>query len=233
MKRLRTARFRGFPIIPCWVAGLTLLGHAANSRGEEDFAAPIRPLLEAHCVKCHGGEKTEGGADLTGLTGELDLLEARKLWESVVEQVETGEMPPKGPYPSDGERARLAGWLRGRFDAVDWSKYRRAGHVTMPRLTKLEYRNTLRDLLGVDLRAGEDLPDDGEGESGFTNDRDSLSLTPSQMEQYFQSAERAIEGVLALAKPPRSLRDRGRVDGSQPAEIAAARKRRGDRAPRP
>jgi hypothetical protein len=201
MKRPWTARFCGNPIVPCWVAGLTLSGGAAISHGAEDFAAPIRPLLEAYCIKCHGGEKTEAGADLTGLTGELDLLVARGLWESVVEQVETGEMPPKGPYPTDGERTRLAGWIRGQFDGIDWSKYRSPGHVTMPRLTKSEYRNTLRDLLGVDLRAGEDLPDDGEGKSGFTNDRDSLSLTSSQLEQYFLSAERAIDGVFALARP--------------------------------
>lgn len=74
--------------------------------------------------------------------------------------------------------------------------------MTLPRLTRAEYRNTLRDLLGVDLRAGEDLPEDGEGPSGFVNDRDALALSPAAMELYFDAAASALDGAFALARKP-------------------------------
>lgn len=174
-----------------------------GAESEDDFAAEIRPLLEEYCLRCHGGEETEGDVDLTGLRTEAELFAHRELWESVIEQVDTEEMPPKGPHPSGAERERLTGWLRDRIASIDWSKHRSPGRVTLPRLTKGEYRNTMRDLIGVDLEAGANLPEDGEGESGFTNDRDSLSLTSAQLEQYFNAAERAIGGAFALAKPER------------------------------
>ncbi|MCB1086029.1 MAG: DUF1592 domain-containing protein [Verrucomicrobiae bacterium] len=219
---LNTRIIRG-AILPCWVVGVTLLGRGIPAAGEEDFAEPIRPFLQQYCVRCHGEEKTEGGADLRGLTKEIDLLKHRELWESAVAQVESGDMPPKGKSPSDEERAEFSNWIGARFQGVDWSKYRSAGHVTMPRLTKVEYRNTLRDLLGVDLKAGEDLPPDGEGENGFTNDRDSLSLTAAQLEQYFQAAETAIDGVFALAKPPRSLSFEAEAMERSPAKLQPER----------
>lgn len=221
MRRKPKAQIRRFPIIPCWVSGVTLLVQIGGVCEEADFAAPIRSLLEEHCVRCHGGEKTEGGADLTGLTDELDLVRDRELWESVIEQVENEEMPPKGPFPTGEERTRLSGWLRERLDGIDWSRHRRPGHVTLPRLTKEEYRNTLRDLLGVDLRAGESLPDDGEGASGFTNDRDALSIGEAQLDRYEESARRAVAGVLALTRPPAAGRIEAETMERSPAKLAA------------
>ncbi len=199
MRPTTSARYFS-PIVPCWVTGLTLLSAAPGETG--DFAAEIRPLLSEYCLRCHGEEEIEGGVDLTGLQSEADLVANRELWESVIEQIDTEEMPTKGPHPTGAEREALTRWLRARFAEVDWSLYHSPGRVTLPRLTKAEYRRTLRDLLGVDLHAGVDLPEDGEGESGFTNDRDGLSLTSSEMELFFASAERAIAGVFALARPP-------------------------------
>lgn len=202
-----TARFRWDVTRPGWVPALILSGVGWGALGGEpapdsDFAAPIRPLLETYCVDCHGREKTEGGVDLTGLRDERNLVESGDLWRRVIDQVASGEMPPRGASPTAEERDRLAGWLRNRWEAIDWSRYRGVGHVTLPRLTKAEYRNTMRDLLGVDLGAGEELPEDGEGASGFTNDRDALALAPAQIESFLDAAGRAVAGALALGRPP-------------------------------
>ncbi|MCB1232874.1 MAG: DUF1592 domain-containing protein [Verrucomicrobiae bacterium] len=208
-------------ILPCWVAGLTLLGGGNLWSADDDdrFSAEIRPLLEEYCIRCHGGDETKGDVDLTGLNSEAELVAHRELWESVIEQVDTEEMPNKGPHPSGEERAALTRWIRDRFAAVDWSRYRSPGRVTLPRLSKAEYRNTMRDLIGVDLNAGADLPEDGEGESGFTNDRDSLSMTSAQLEQYFESAERAIDGAFALAKPERDWQFEAESMQRSPAKL--------------
>lgn len=216
MRPISCARFF-VPMIPCWAVGLTL--SSAAPAGSGDFAAEIRPLLEEYCLRCHGGEEIEGGVDLSGLKTATDLVMDRELWESVIEQIDTEEMPTKGPHPTGAERAALTGWLRERLGAVDWSLYRSPGRVTLPRLTKTEYRRTLRDLLGVDLGAGEDLPEDGEGASGFTNDRDSLSLTAAEMELFFSAAERVVAGVFALARPPWETEMEAEAMSRSPAKL--------------
>src|ERR1044071_8883318 len=42
-----------------------------TAAAEKLFAAHVRSILEVHCVKCHGGEKTQGELDLTTRDGLL------------------------------------------------------------------------------------------------------------------------------------------------------------------
>lgn len=207
-------------IVLCLTLGSGLpTGYSADP--SSDFAAGIRPLLEEYCLRCHGGDETKGEVDLTGLTREADLAIDRDLWWEVIRQIDTEEMPSKGPFPSATERETMVNWLKARFAEIDWSEHRDPGRVTLPRLTREEYRRTLHDLLGVDLRAGAALAEDGEGESGFTNDRDALSMTAAQLEHYFESAERAIEGIFALAKPPMDFAIEAELMARSPAKLAS------------
>ena len=191
-----------FPTQQGWVIGLTLLGLPLFPARGDDFFAPLRPYLDTHCVKCHGGEKTEGKLDFRRFESERDLAASQRVWEEIAAQIESGDMPPKKPLPSAEENGHAVAWIRGRLGSIDWAALRSPGRVTLPRLTRAEYRNTLRDLLGVDLRAGEDLPEDGEGPSGFVNDRDALALSPAAMELYFDAAASALDGAFALARKP-------------------------------
>src|SRR3954470_454343 len=82
-----------------WVLALGSLAVIATipARGAEapaNFQKDIRPLLEQHCFKCHNAEKHKGGIDLTPFDTEGSVLKKHKLWERVVEQIETQEMPP-------------------------------------------------------------------------------------------------------------------------------------------
>jgi hypothetical protein len=217
MTRLRTARL-WFAIIPCLIADHTLFDRNAAA----GFDEPIRPFLESYCLRCHDGEKTEGGANLSRLIGERDLLEQRDLWLAAAEQVTREDMPPKGAMPEPSERAAFSAWIENTLRGIDVSKYRSPGQVPLARLTKAEYRNTLRDLLGVDLHAGEDLlPDDAEGSSGFTNDRTALSLSPDQLDGYLTSAERAVAGVIALSRAPEPKTWEAEAMERSPAKLAA------------
>jgi hypothetical protein len=167
-----------------------------------DFKSDIRPLLEEYCFRCHGEEKQKGDVQLSSFHDKRSLMKEHKLWQSVIELVENEEMPDEEPLPSPEERALLVDWLRNTLDEIDWSKVKNPGHVTMPRLTKAEYNNTMRDLLGFDFNPGNFFSEDGEGQSGFTNDRDNLFITPAQMEKYFDAAERSIDGLLSFKKVP-------------------------------
>ncbi len=177
--------------------------HAAGEKPVADdlqsqFTTRVQPLLETYCLDCHDRDTKKGDLDLTAFGSLANVQADFKTWQVVLQQIEEEEMPPKKPLPSAAERAALAEWVRGALDGIDWSKHRGISHITLPRLTKQEYNNTLRDLLGVDMQPGAQLLDDGQGLSGFTNDRDALFISPALAEQYFDAADYALQAVLNL-----------------------------------
>ena len=93
------------------------------------------------------------------------------------------------------------------------------GRVTIRRLNRTEYNNTVRDLLGVDLKPADDFPQDDSG-YGFDNIADVLSLPPVLMERYLVAAERvtraALFGVPAIK--PTLVRRQPRARTVQPVE---------------
>ena len=169
------------------------------------YEADIRPLLDEYCYRCHGEEKQNGDVQLSSFHEKRMLIREHELWREVIHQIESEEMPEEEPLPTPEERRLLVDWLEHTLNEIDWSKVKNAGHVTLPRLTKEEYNNTMRDLLGIDIRPGNAFLEDGEGQSGFKNDRDSLYVTPTLMEKYFQAAERSIEALLHHSKDPIKL----------------------------
>jgi hypothetical protein len=166
-----------------------------------DFENEIRPLLVKYCQKCHSGEKPKGEFNLTQFKTKSSIQTARSDWRKVLTVVKENEMPPDDPLPTPAERQKIVEWVEAATK-IDWSKVKNPGHVTIPRLTRDEYNNTMRDLLGVDLRPGDTFSQDGEGQSGFTTDRDSLFVTPSMMEKYFDAAERSLSSLIAIRKRP-------------------------------
>ncbi|MEX1231073.1 MAG: DUF1553 domain-containing protein [Planctomycetaceae bacterium] len=86
----------------------------AETQNEILFESDIAPLLEARCVKCHGGEKLEGGLDLrrrfTILKGgdSGTAIVPEKPDESLLlEKIESGEMPPPDEEPLDEQQTHL------------------------------------------------------------------------------------------------------------------------------
>ncbi len=139
--------------------GLSLLAYlfaasAPGARAQEDaardlFAATVRPILAARCFGCHAGKTPEAGLDLAAPAAPDAVLGAFRLWEKVIKKVETGAMPPEEAKPlSEVQRRTLIDWHRRTF--VDIAP--RPGPGRPRRLTRIEYRNTLADLLGIPLR---------------------------------------------------------------------------------
>ncbi|MFN7564605.1 MAG: DUF1592 domain-containing protein [Prosthecobacter sp.] len=164
--------------------------------------ADIRPLLQKYCLDCHNSEKQKGDIDLTHFGSPQNVVKEFKLWQTMLQQVGEEEMPPKKPLPSAAEREEIVAFLKKGIDSVDWSTQKGIEHVTLPRLTKTEYNNTLRDLLGIDFEPGKLLLDDGPGLSGFTNDRDALFISPALAEQLFDAADYALQSMLNLRQKP-------------------------------
>ena len=190
----------------CLVQFSFLLSSFAESKDKssEIFTKEIIPLLDKYCYRCHDDKKQKGDIRLDIYKDSSQILPNRKHWLLVLEQLETREMPTKKPLPTEAEYEKLVHFVEKAANDIDWEKVKHPGHVTIPLLTKEEYYNTLEELIGLNLRAHSTFSEDSEGVSGFTNDRDGLFVSTSKMEKYLQTAEAAIDSVIAVNKGPKT-----------------------------
>jgi hypothetical protein len=170
-----------------------------------EYKENILPLLAKYCHNCHFHAKKEGELDLGRYDSFSKAMEVRPMWDNLVKRVEAKEMPPEGsPTPNDEERQKIVAWIRSLPKpanecnqlATDETQHFYRGYVMSRRLTRAEYNNTLRDLLGVDLHAAEKFPTDGSGGEGFDTVGDTLFTSPIHLESYLAAAHRVIDTVL-------------------------------------
>ena len=169
----------------------------------DDFAARVVPLLEANCLGCHNNKDNSGGINLEGITTTAQAKKDRKLWEDVERVLADGTMPPKKrkQQPTKDERAEVVAYLGGTLLKVSCVGPKDPGRVTMRRLNRAEYNNTVRDLCGVEnFRPADDFPSDDVG-YGFDNIGDVLSVQPILVEKYLAAAEKVLDQALLPPKP--------------------------------
>jgi hypothetical protein len=157
------------------------------------FEKDVRPVLEKFCIACHSGNKPRAGFSLEGFKTGGDALKNLKAWEKVAENLRSRTMPPDDkPRPTEAQLDRLNAWIDVEVFKVDCTGKRDPGRVTIHRLNRAEYNNTIRDLVGVDFKPAADFPADDVG-YGFDNIGDVLSLPPLLLEKYFAAAERIAD----------------------------------------
>lgn len=189
-----------------WLAGLLFSAAPVLAADPPDTAAQFtsiaRPFLEKNCFHCHGETEQSGNLNLQTLSAPGNLLSNRADWELVLRRVQRAEMPPsEEPRPEPAQLAAFTNLLSTHFAAADKLAKPDPGRVTIRRLNRSEYNNTVRDLLGVNFRPADDFPPDDSG-YGFDTIGDVLSVSPMLMEKYLKSAEkiarRAVFGVEPL-----------------------------------
>ncbi|MEN9733177.1 MAG: hypothetical protein RLZ45_1172 [Verrucomicrobiota bacterium] len=172
---------------------------------EVEFQEQLLPVLQQRCWDCHGDGAKKGDVNFDSQTNLTAVLNDRKLWERVLHTVGTGEMPPRKKEPLTLEqKERLTGWIDRTLFPVD-PHNPDPGRVTLRRLNRSEYNNTIRDLVGVAFEPGEDFPEDDVG-YGFDNIGDVLTLPPLLLERYLEAAEAVLEE--AIVDGPRTNRIR-------------------------
>jgi mono/diheme cytochrome c family protein len=192
-------------------AVLALLGPlSAFAAGSERFTR-VEAFLKTHCIECHGGKSKKADLTLNVYHDEPSILQDRKVWERALEMVREGEMPPsKRPQPSETETASFLHGVEAIFDDADRTAKPDPGRVTVRRLNRTEYNNTIRDLMGVDFTPADDFPSDDIGH-GFDNIGDVLSISPVLMERYLAAAENVVNRAILVELPkPRRQRTAGR-----------------------
>ncbi len=196
-------------------------GRAAAPAGYEKS---IAPLLSRYCYGCHGNGKQKGDVSLDSWKDPSARDSDKKLWERVLQVVQTHEMPPESkPQPTNREREQLTQWIERTVFDCDCDRPD-PGRVTLRRLNRSEYNNTIRDLLGVDFKPAEDFPVDDSG-YGFDNIGDALSMPPVLVENYLSAAQSALELALGSGDAQRSKVQRYPVDL---LEVGYNAKQRGD-----
>jgi Protein of unknown function (DUF1592)/Protein of unknown function (DUF1588)/Protein of unknown function (DUF1587)/Protein of unknown function (DUF1585)/Protein of unknown function (DUF1595) len=166
-----------------------------------DFGPDAVAFLQKHCVACHGEKKKSSGVALHTATDDAGILKSRKTFTSVLRVLDAGEMPPEGkPRPTVEELESFKKAISRTFDAADRTGKADPGRVTVRRLNKTEYANTIRDLVGVDFNPAEDFPADDIG-YGFDNIGDVLTLSPVLMERYMSAAEAIVQRAITPNPP--------------------------------
>jgi mono/diheme cytochrome c family protein len=160
------------------------------------FEKNVAPLVQQFCGGCHGASNPAGGLGLVTYKAGAAVLKARDIWERVASNVSSGTMPPEGaPKPTEAQKALIVSWIESTLSKADCD-VKDPGRVTLRRLNRQEYNNTIRDLVGVDLRPADDFPSDDVG-YGFDNIGDVLSLSPLLMEKYLTAAEKVSRAAVA------------------------------------
>ena len=114
---------------------------------------PGSALIEHYCLDCHDSDSQNGEVDLEGALGVKPLVKNMDLWRTVIARIENSDMPPKkNPQPKPEEKERLLNWLDSEINHFDYSQVDNPGYEPVRRLTHIEFSNTLRDLLGLDLK---------------------------------------------------------------------------------
>ncbi len=178
--------------------GVAAQGIAAGPAGFVDFQRDAQPLLAKYCIRCHGGDQPQAELRLDRYKTDHDVLADFKVWNRVLEQLESEQMPPDDePRPAADERTRLLDALRRQTQRVVCGPAVDPGRVTLRRLNRNEYDNTIRDLTGVDFHPAEDFPADDVG-YGFDNIGDVLTLPPILFEKYLAAAEQVVDRAIVV-----------------------------------
>ena len=185
---------------------------ALEPKDAVDFKEGIRPDLSRYCSECHRKGKEIGFLAMTDLE---QINQHRGALRSSVSQLRNRTMPPPDEeQPTEAERQKIANWLERilRSSAKEMGPY--AGAVTARRLNRLEYDNTIRDLLGLNLKFSETFPADGGGGEGFDNNGETLYLPVILMERYLDAAEAILDEAIVVPSTKRTFTPKDFEPGS-------------------
>ena len=180
-----------WPLAALTAAGVA--GAAENSAAAANYHKNVVPLLEKYCYDCHGNGIGKGRVTLDEFKSDAEVLAQRDLWLAALKNVRAGLMPPLEEdvaRPTEAEINTLTHWIKYDAFGID-PQNPDPGRVTTRRLNRVEYRNTIRDLMGFDFNSEVEFPPDDSG-NGFDNNGDVLTISPLLLEKYLAAAEAIV-----------------------------------------
>jgi mono/diheme cytochrome c family protein len=189
------------------IAGFCLLAPHAKAEADPGLDKLVKPFLTEHCTNCHGEKKQKGDLRLDTLVIDFNSPKTMGHWLEVMSRMDSGEMPPeKQPRPRPDDVAKVSEWIANQLREADAAQQSSGDRIAFNRLSREEYANTLRDLLGVTYDATDPsgLPEDPDWH-GFQRIGSVLTLSPAHVEKYLSAAEAVLNE--AIPSGPRPKRD--------------------------
>jgi hypothetical protein len=179
------------------VACLQTSVHASQKKPQVSaatFMGDVKPLIVKYCISCHGGSQPTAGLNLSTFDTPDSVLNDSTIWSKVVDRLTSVQMPPQGlPQPSAAARQRALSWIQ--IALKNQCRLADPGRVTIRRLNRVEYDNSIRDLTGLNVHPSDDFPSDDVG-YGFDDIGDVLSISPLLMEKYLSAAEHVARLII-------------------------------------
>jgi len=159
------------------------------------FDGQVAQVIREYCIGCHGPDKQSGNVNLSHYKVVADVHKDRATWEAVLEKVRNREMPPRDkPQLTVDQRQAMVKWIETELASTPRDHKPNPGRVTLRRLNRVEYSNTVRDLFDMEFNIADNFPLDDVG-YGFDNIGDVLSTSPLLMEKYLVSADLILDKV--------------------------------------
>ncbi len=187
----------------------------------QNFQKDVQPFLNKYCTDCHDAELEKGHLNLEGFKDDSRFFRDQRVWREVVTQVTSGEMPPVKvkTRPSPAEIEHLQTSIHKLLANAIAKAKPDPGDVTIRRLNRMEFNNTIRDLCFLDENFSADFPADDTG-YGFDNIGDVLTFSPVHLERFLAVGEQ----IAAKAMPTKP----NELDGTGLAMIEMQPKGRRD-----
>ena len=193
-----------------------------------DFAASAGELFAGYCITCHDPVAKKAGLNLLDLAWRPGDPETFNRWVKVFDKVDKHKMPPPNKkQPSPAARAEFLKSLGNELRIANLDKQQTEGRVVLRRLNRVEYENTLQDLLAIDVPLQHFLPEDASVD-GFDNVATGLRLSMLHMQQYLDAADAAINAAMDLRRRPSLVKKRLRYHDEESVRDDLKRKDKED-----
>jgi len=190
-----------------FLAGLLMF--VRQSQSAQDSSPPtvkktldpvVQQFMLKTCVKCHSGDEPAGDLHMNRLSADFSQTAARAQWADILNRVRSGAMPPESePRPDPDALRQFTAWIGHRLIEAEATRRAAEGRTVLRRLNRIEYQNTLRDLLGIKIDLQQMLPPDSSAD-GFDNVGEALHVSSFLLERYLDAADAALN--LAIANYP-------------------------------
>jgi hypothetical protein len=188
------------------------MAKAATVLKAEGWTEDTIPLFQEFCFKCHSDKRAKGNLNLQQLSSALNFGSLFKIWDRVVDRLETKEMPPEDEkQPSKEQRSKLISSVRGALDNYIQRNAGDPGRIAMRRLTSAEYNYSIQDLTALDLGLDRGFMGDAVGGEGFSNVGDIQFIQDSTLEHYLEAAKLVASHGVIGAGPLTFSTDPGRT----------------------
>ncbi|MEY4566393.1 MAG: hypothetical protein RLY14_1363, partial [Planctomycetota bacterium] len=186
---------------------ITSIAATAQSEDADSNDSIEKVFFNKYCFDCHTSKSKEH-FDFESLSFTFTTESERQTWTRIRDQLAYRFMPPREEMqPEQVERQAAISWIEDQLISSEQERRKESGRSPLRRLSRLEYENTIRDLLDVRVDLSDLIPAETNSE-GFLNDADSLHVSSFLLDSYLAAADRVLDAAIASGPRPNTINRR-------------------------